>query len=305
MNELQVLNIEGVDCYEKDGVAYLKLENVARGLGFTDIKGNVEYIRWNRVDKYLEEIGFATSGERVDDYLSKMGFLPQVAELSGVPTSGHDKNDFPTSVENSPQVGKRPEYIPENVFYRLAMKAKNEVGEKFQAKVADEIIPSIRKHGGYIAGQDTLSDDELLAKALKVADKKIAERERKIRQLESETVEMNKTIMEMKPKVNYVDVILKSNSTVCVTQIAQDYGMSAKAFNKILNNIGIQRKVGGQWILYSKYQGQGYVHSKTVDITRSNGQQDVTMNTEWTQKGRLFLYEELKKNGYIPLIEKR
>ena len=98
--------ISGVSCYEQDGTAYLKLEDVARGLGFTDSKNGVEYIRWARVDKYLAEFGFATCGER-------------------------------------------PEFIPENVFYRLAMKASNPVAEKFQALVADEIIPSIRKTGSY------------------------------------------------------------------------------------------------------------------------------------------------------------
>ena len=108
MNE--IMNINGMECYEQDGTAYLKLETVARGLGFTTTQnvGGTEYInvRWKRVEEYLEEIGFATSG-------------------------------------------KRPDFIPENIFYRLAMKAKNETAEKFQALVADEIIPSIRKTGGY------------------------------------------------------------------------------------------------------------------------------------------------------------
>ena len=103
--------ISGVSCYEQDGTAYLRLEDVSRGLGFTQTqnKGGVEYtsIRWERVEQYLAEIGFP----------HKWG-----------------KDDF----------------IPENIFYRLAMKAKNETAEKFQALVADEIIPSIRKHGAYM-----------------------------------------------------------------------------------------------------------------------------------------------------------
>lgn len=146
--------------------------------------------------------------------------------------------------------------------------------------------------------------EELIALAVIEAQKTIAEKNRQIEQLECEAIEMTKTISEMQPKVNYVDTILQSDGTVTVTQIAQDYGMSAKKFNKVLKTLGIQRKVNGQWILYGKYQGNGYVHSKTFDITRSNGQPDVTMNTEWTQKGRLFLYEELKKADIYPLIER-
>ena len=120
MNELKVMNIEGIECYEKNGTAYLKLETVARGLGFTEIaaSGN-ECVRWRTVRKYISELGIATCCD-----------------------------------------GKElPDFIPENIFYRLAMKAKNEVAEKFQAKVADEIIPSIRKHGIYAT--DKVIDDIL------------------------------------------------------------------------------------------------------------------------------------------------
>lgn len=115
-----VMTIQGVECYELDGTAYLKLETVARGLGFTRIaaSGN-EVIRWETVRKYLIELG--------------------ACQQAGT--------------DDSQQVGKDglPEFIPENIFYRLAMKAKNETAEKFQALIADEIIPSIRKTGGYLA----------------------------------------------------------------------------------------------------------------------------------------------------------
>lgn len=105
-NNLSPVLISGVSCYEQDGTAYLKLDDVARGLGFTQTKNGLEYIRWDRVESYLADFGFP----------HKWG-----------------KDDF----------------IPENVFYRLAMKANNPVAEKFQALVADEIIPSIRKTGSY------------------------------------------------------------------------------------------------------------------------------------------------------------
>lgn len=100
----------GVRAYEQDGVAYLHIEDVARGLGFTEQKDGVDYVRWRTVDSHLSSLSFATCCE------------------NGNP---HDY------------------YIPENIFYRLCMKARNETAEKFQAKVADEIIPSIRKHGVY------------------------------------------------------------------------------------------------------------------------------------------------------------
>lgn len=194
--------------------------------------------------------------------------------------------------------------INESGLYSAILGSKLESAKRFKHWVTSEVLPSIRKNGGYIAGQENMTDEELLANAVLVAQRKIAERDKKIQALETEVVEMNNTISEMQPKVNYVDMILNSKSTVLVTQIAQDYGMSAKAFNKILNDLRVQHKVGGQWILYRQYQGLGYVHSKTIDITRSSGQADVVMQTEWTQKGRLFLYELLKKHGAYPLIER-
>ena len=136
MNELQIINVDGVECYEKDGTAYLKLETVARGLGFTESKNGKEYVMWRRVDGYLTELCFGTSAER-------------------------------------------PEFIPENIFYRLAMKAKNEVAEKFQAKVADEIIPSIRKTGGYVL--QGLSKE---MKAILMIDQKQVKMEERLDQLE-------------------------------------------------------------------------------------------------------------------------
>ena len=107
----------------------------------------------------------------------------------------------------------------------------------------------------------------------------------------------------MLPKVSYYDKILQSNATMTVTQIAQDYGMSAMKLNKELESMKIQHKVRGQWILYGKFLTGGYVHSRAVDILRSDGRHDVKYNTEWTTKGRIFLYESLKAKGILPLIE--
>lgn len=145
--------------------------------------------------------------------------------------------------------------------------------------------------------------EQVMARALKMAGKTIDSLKDRCKFLGGQVVEQQKLIEEMTPKANYVDHILESKSLVATTQIAKDYGMSAIRFNQILNSLKIQYKVNKQWVLYSKYQNCGYVHSKTIGITRSNGDPDVTMQTQWTQKGRLFLYEELKKNDIYPVIE--
>lgn len=180
MNELAILNINGVECFEKDGTAYLKLETVARGLGFTQEKNGVEYVKWERVNGYLEELGF------------------------------------------SPLVGKDG-YIPENIFYRLAMKAKNEAAEAFQAKIADEVIPSIRKHGGYIAGQEAMSPEELMASALLMAQKTIEARDARISAL---TVQNQ----IMAPKAEYFDAIVDRNLLTSFRETAKQLGIGERVF---------------------------------------------------------------------------
>ena len=113
----------------------------------------------------------------------------------------------------------------------------------------------------------------------------------------------DKQIAVLEEQTEYTRTILNSPSTVLVTQIAQDYGFGAKMFNAILRNLKVQRKVGSQWILYAKYLKKGYVQSHTHEFTHKDGRKDVALTTKWTQKGRLFLYTLLKKNGYLPLIE--
>jgi Rha family phage regulatory protein len=146
------------------------------------------------------------------------------------------------------------------------------------------------------------------AEALMLAAKQQQQIEEQQKQLEAnskEIVELNGAIAEMKPKVTYVDMILASKETVATTQIAQDYGYSAKAFNVLLRNFGIHHKVGGQWILYAKFLPYGYVQSDTIAITHRNGSAGSVMHTKWTQKGRLFLYDELKEHDVFPLIERK
>ena len=121
--------------------------------------------------------------------------------------------------------------------------------------------------------------------------------------LTAEVSVKNQIIGELKPKADYYDEILKNPGLVTITQIAKDYGMSGKKMNGILHDLGIQYKQSGQWLLYDKYSKNGYTHSETVDIVRLDGRRDVKMNTKWKQKGRIFLYNMLKENGIVPMIE--
>lgn len=141
-----------------------------------------------------------------------------------------------------------------------------------------------------------LSRKEILMIALK------AEEEKEKLALENKNLKAEN--LELQHQSEYARFVLQSKKTVLVTQIAQDYGMTAIRFNALLRDLRIQRKVNGQWILYGEYLNKGYVHSSTHNYTHFNGSPDVSLNTEWTQKGRLFLYEELKRNGILPLIER-
>lgn len=145
---------------------------------------------------------------------------------------------------------------------------------------------------------------ELMALALVEAQRTLMERDEVVKQLETEVNVKNQVIGELKPKADYTDRILKNPGLVTTTQIAKDYGMSAYEMNNKLHELKIQFKQSGQWLLYKEYHGMGYTHSETIDITRSDGTPDVRMNTKWTQKGRLFLYEKLKVDGVIPVIER-
>ncbi|GAB0339062.1 phage antirepressor KilAC domain-containing protein [Staphylococcus pseudintermedius] len=122
--------------------------------------------------------------------------------------------------------------------------------------------------------------------------------------LELENNMQKQKIAEYEPKASYLDTILNNKSLVTVGQIAKDYGMSAQALNKLLHDLKVQYKQSGQWLLYSNLHDKGYTHSSTTEIEHKDGSTSVRMNTKWTQKGRLFIYDLLKDNDILPTIEK-
>ena len=275
-NLMTVANIRGY--VDEHGTAMLNAEDVARGWGFVQRQNKngkiYESIRWDRVNEYLYEFGYVSpicGGNKANKYIS------------------------------SQHVGK-DDYLPENMVYRLGFKASNDKAQKFQAVLADEVLPAIRKHGAYMT-------DDVIKKALQEPDfiiklaTELKEEKEARKTAELEVAQKSQIINELKPKADYTDRILQSSSLVTITQIAKDYGMSGKKMNSLLHELKVIYKMGSQWLLYSKYQAKGYTHSETVNIEHSDGRSDVVMNTKWTQKGRLFLYELLKKNGTLPIIE--
>lgn len=132
----------------------------------------------------------------------------------------------------------------------------------------------------------------------------LVEAEEEKERLQLANKQQEQIIGELKPKADYTDVILKSNSLVTITQIAKDYGMSGQEMNSLLHELKVQYKLSDQWLLYSKYHNEGYTHSETIPIKHKSGRLEPKMNTKWTQKGRLFLYELLKENGVLPVIER-
>lgn len=217
----------------------------------------------------------------------------------------HCKKDGVVKHEVIDNLGRKQDknFINEGNLYRLTTHSKLPSAEKFESWVFDEVLPSIRQTGGYIVGEENMNEDELILKAMNVLNTKVEKLRTQNENLLTENNQKDQLIGELKPKADYTDKILQSKGTVKINVIANDYGLTAIAMNRKLHELGIQYKQGEDWLLYSEHRGKGYTHSKTIHFFHKDGRPDTKMNMEWTQKGRLFLYEILKKNGLVPMIE--
>lgn len=213
------------------------------------------------------------------------------------------KEVFPVNFTNGEIPNRGLTIINESGVYSLVFGSKLPNAKRFKRWVTSEVLPSIRKTGGYIAGEENMTEDELILKAMNVLNTKVENLKEKNKRLQENNEKQNQLIGELKPKADYTDRILQSKGTVKINVIANDYGLTAIAMNKKLHELGVQYKQGKDWLLYSEHRGKGYTHSKTIHFFHKDGMPDTKMNMEWTQKGRLFLYNLLKKNGIIPTIE--
>ncbi len=220
-------------------------------------------------------LGYSNSRKALSDHVDpedKLVLTSQIVTLENIPNRG--------------LIG-----INESGLFSLVIGSKLPTAKKFKRWVTKEVLPSIRKNGMY-ATDELLDNPDLL---IEVATK--LKEERTLRLVAEQRV------AEYEPKISYLDSILESTDTVTITQIAADYGLSAVAMNKRLNELKIQHKVGGQWILYTRHQREGYTKSHTTRVLKADGKEKVVMNTKWTQKGRLFIYESLKEINVYPLMD--
>ena len=195
--------------------------------------------------------------------------------------------------------------INESGLYSLILSSKLESAKKFKRWVTDEVLPSIRKTGGYIAGEKNMTEDELILKAMNVLQIKVENYRLENQKLLADNNKKEQLIGELQPKADYTDRILKCDDLTKVNVIACDYGFSAVEFNKLLKKFGIQYKQGQDWLLYSNYRGQGYTQTKTFDFKHKDGTKGSKPTMMWTQKERLFLYNFLKEKGIYPRMEEK
>jgi phage antirepressor YoqD-like protein len=247
-----------------DGSISINAEDTAIGLGWTQEKGNKTYVRWETLNAYLKDFGF------------------------------------------SQEVGKE-DFIPESLFYMLGFKAGNERAMKFQQWLAMDVLPSIRKNGLYATDQTI---DKILSNpdfGIQLLTNLKVERE-KNKFLTGQIEKQQQVIEAQQPKVTYYDMVLQCTSLIKTTDIAKDYGESAQWLNKYLHDKEIifwqGNRKNGRYYLYADYAPMGYAQSQTYSYQNSKGMYDSKTHLYWTQKGRYFIYETLKADGILPIVER-
>lgn len=241
----------------------------------TVVKNNEPWFVAADVCKALEIGDTHKAMERLDD--DEKG-------RSSIPTLGGNQEMF---VVNEPGL------------YSLVLGSRKPEAKEFKRWITHEVIPSIRKHGMY-ATDELLADPDF---AIRVFEELKAEREAK-KALEAQNAIQTQRIAELEPKATYYDEVLKCRDALPTSIIAKDYGWSAKKLNKFLHEQGVQYKLQGTWLLYSKYADKGYTKSETYPYEGSAGNYHTAINTKWTQAGRLFIYNLMKNAGNAPIIER-
>ena len=274
------------------------MENAIQSFTNTEF-GELEILQegdkfWFPATKCAQILGYSNPYKAILDHCKKYG----LTKREGVFLKRNKDGSTMEQVNSA-------NYISEGNLYRLICRSKLESAERFEYWVFEDVLPSIRKHGAYISPEvleelqkNTEKNAELLA-TLATEQRNRLRMEDENRRLSEAERTLRATVEITQPKATYYDLILENPDAVPVTLIAKDYGYSAVKFNALLHEYKIQFAVGGTWELYQEYADCGYTHNN-VHYTRT-GHNKVHMC--WTQKGRFFLYDFLKKEGILPKIE--
>ena len=178
-------------------------------------------------------------------------------------------------------------FVNEDGLYDVILDSRKPEAKQFRKWITSEVLPSIRKSGGYMVARENETPEQLMARALKVAQETLQRKEQQL-------ILQDQQLRIQAPKVEYHDKVMTSVSTYNTTQIAKEFGWGAVTLNKKLQDLGIQYKQHGQWLLYAKYQDKGYTKTVTHCFTNSNGETCSEQHTVWTEAGRKFIHAALK-----------
>jgi anti-repressor protein len=195
--------------------------------------------------------------------------------------------------------------INESGLYSLILSSKLPTAKKFKRWVTSEVLPAIRKSGGYMVAKEEETPEQLMARALRVAEETLARQKAKMEQVQRENKRLNADneqkegeINILRPDAEYTRKTLTSVSTWNTNIIAKEMGMSAVTLNKKLQKLGVQYKQHDVWVISAKYEDKGYVKTQTYTYMKSGGETGTRLQMEWTERGRRFLHE-LHDNGRI------
>lgn len=235
------------------------------------------------------------------DVATSLGYSnPRDAIVRHCKSHGVVNHDVTDSLGRTQQM----KFINEGNVIRLVASSKLPQAEEFESWIFDELVPTVMKSGGYIATKESDTPEEIMSKALLIAQDTLKRREERIASLEEQNKLQSDELKKAAPKIEYVDTVLQSVNTYTITQIAKELGFtSGESLNKKLRELGIQFYQSGQWMLTHTFSNKGYTATRTQTYTRSDGSVGTRIYTVWTERGRAFIHRTLGNKDIRPTTE--
>lgn len=229
--------------------------------------------------------------------------LADVCKAVGLSAKGVNQRLCDEVISNYPitdSLGRTQQalFVNEDGLYDVILDSRKPEARQFRKWVTSDILPSIRKTGGYLATTQEDTPELIMARALQVAQATINRHQQMLEQANERIALQDTQLKQQAPKVKYVDDVLQSVNTYTSTQMSKELGLrEAEQLHKILKEKGVMFKQSGQWMLTAKYCEHGYTKPRTHQFTRNDGSVGTSTTTVWTEKGRVFLHNmfNLKK----------